>query len=144
MSKVNEAIKLFNDGFNCSQAVFATYSEQLGLDSVSALKISSCFGGGMGRLGETCGAVTGALMLIGLKCGRFEQSDAVSKEMNYKLVQEFSKRFKARNEFLCCRDLLKVDLLTCDKSIISERTQAICPKMVQDAAEIIEELLELD
>jgi C_GCAxxG_C_C family probable redox protein len=144
MSKALEALDLFNNGFSCSQAVVATYCEQYGLDREMALKISSGFGGGMGRLGETCGAVSGALMLIGLKYGKVFKEDNFSKEKTYELVQEFSKRFIARNKCIRCKELLGVDLITGDKSIVAERVKTICPKMVQDASEIIEELLEMN
>jgi C_GCAxxG_C_C family probable redox protein len=143
MNKDLEALDLFNNGFSCSQAVVATYCEQYGLDTEMALKISSGFGGGMGRLGETCGAVSGALMLIGLKYGKVLKDDNLSKEKTYELVQEFSKRFIARNKFIRCKELLGVDLITGDKSIVAERVKTVCPKMVRDASEIIEELLEM-
>jgi C_GCAxxG_C_C family probable redox protein len=67
MCNPNCAVKCFNNGFNCAQAVLSTYSEQLGVDKTTALKIAGSFGGGMGHIGETCGAVTGAFMLIELK-----------------------------------------------------------------------------
>lgn len=143
MSKVTEAVDLFNRDFNCAQAVFSTYCEEYGLEPELALKISCSFGGGMGRLGETCGAVTGALMLIGLKHGKVEQGDNLSKEKTYELVQEFSNRFKARNKYIGCPELLGVDLINGDKHIVAERVKVVCPKMVHDAAEIIEELLNI-
>lgn len=143
MSKVIKAVECFNHGYSCSQAIFSTYCEQLGIDEKSALKISCGFGGGMGRLGETCGAVTGAIMLIGLKYGKVLQEDKESKEKTYELVQKFAKTFKERNEFIDCRDLLGVDLINGDKDIVKERVNSTCSRMVKDAAEIIEELLEL-
>ncbi|MEA5144351.1 MAG: C-GCAxxG-C-C family protein [Oscillibacter sp.] len=74
-SKVNEALACFNDGFNCSQAILSTYCEEFGLDKKTALQLSCGLGAGMGRLGETCGAVSGAYLLIGLKYGKFSKED---------------------------------------------------------------------
>ena len=140
-SKVNEAVACFKDGFNCSQAVFSTYCEDLGLDKKTALQIACGFGAGMGRLQETCGAVTGAYLLIGLKYGKFLKDDEPAKERTYALIQEFSKRFTERNKSTKCRELLGVDLITGDQQTVSERVKTICPQMVQNAAEIIEQLL---
>ena len=144
MSKANEAVECHNKGYNCSQSVFSTYSNQLGLeDKETALKVSCGLGGGMGRLGETCGAVTGAYLLIGLKYGKVAQDDNNAKEVTYATVQEFAKKFIERNGSTNCKELLGVDLLTGDKSVISERVRQVCPKMIKDAAEIIEEMLDL-
>lgn len=143
MSKVEQALACFNNGYSCSQAVFSTYSEQLGLDKESALKVSCSLGGGMGRLGETCGAVSGAYLLIGLKYGKVKSDDNLAKEKTYQLVREFAQRFEERNQHTSCKKLLGVDLLTGDKNLIAEQVKTICPKMICDAAEIIEEMLDL-
>lgn len=143
MSKAVQAVKCFNKGFNCSQSVFSTYCGQLGLDSESALKIACGFGAGMGRLSETCGAVSGAYMLIGLKYGQSSPDDKQAKEKTYELVRIFADRFEQRNKTTNCEELLGVHHLTGDKTIAAERVRTICPKMIRDAAEIIEELLEL-
>ena len=140
-SKVNEAVACFNSGFNCSQAILSTYCEQFGLNKETALKLSCGFGAGMGRLGETCGAVTGAYLLIGLIHGNCLTQDNKSKEKAYILVQEFADDFKERNKTTICRELLGVDLLTGDKQYAAGRVKEICSKMVQDAAEIIEDIL---
>lgn len=141
MSKADDACKCFDEGFNCAQAVFSEYCEQFGLDKKTALKVSCGFGAGMGRMGETCGAVSGAYLLIGLKHGKFEKDDNASKEKTYALVQEFSKRFKQRNQSTICRELIKVDLLSGDRQTIDAQVKTVCPKMVRDACEIVEELL---
>lgn len=143
MSRAIEAVECFNKGFNCSQAVYSTYCEQLGLDSELALKTACGFGAGMGRLGETCGAVSGAYLLIGLKHGQSTADDKLAKEKTYELVRTFAGRFEQRNKTTRCKELLGVDLLTGDKNIAAEKVKSVCPKMVRDAAEIIEELLEL-
>jgi len=140
-SRANEAVACFQEGFNCSQAVFSTYCVEFGLDKTNALKIACGLGGGMGRLGETCGAVTGAFLIIGLKHGKFVKSDNVSKETTYKMVQEFAKLFEARNKTINCTELLGIDILSGDKKLVGERQKAICPGLVKDAAEILETFL---
>ena len=87
MSEINEAVKLFNSGYVCSQAVFAAFSPKLGLEKNQALKIGACFGSGM-RKGEVCGACTGALMVLGLKYG---ESKAMSNEACERFLDEFKK-----------------------------------------------------
>ena len=142
MSKTEKAVECFNKGFNCSQAIFSVYSESLGVNNEMANRIASGFGAGMGRLCETCGAVTGAYMVIGLNYGHASPKDNESREKTYTLVQEFSRRFKERNKSTKCEDLLGSHLITGDKENSVRRVKAICPKMVRDAAEILEELLE--
>jgi C_GCAxxG_C_C family probable redox protein len=138
---VNDAVACFNDGFNCAQAVLSTYCEQFGLDRETALRVACGLGGGMGRLQETCGAVSGAYLVIGLKYGQSAKDDAAAKEKTYAMVQEFARRFAARNKTTNCRALLGVDLIGGDRQTASECVKQICPKMVQDAAEILESLL---
>ena len=140
-SKVKEAVACFSSGFNCSQAIFSTYCGELGLDKKAALQIACGFGAGMGRLQETCGAVTGAYLLIGLKHGKFVIEDDAAKEKTYALVREFARLFKERHETTNCRELLGVDLIGGDGQLAAKRVKAICPKVVRDAAEIIEQIL---
>jgi len=142
MSKVNEVLDLFNKGFSCSQAILSVYCRQFGLDKEIALKLSCGLGAGMGRLGETCGAVTAAYLLIGLKYGKYLEHDDDAKEKTYRLVQEFERIFVERNKTTGCRGLLGVDLIRGDKQTASIRVKQVCPKAVKDAAEIIESILE--
>jgi C_GCAxxG_C_C family probable redox protein len=131
-------------GFSCSQAVFSAFAPQLGLDRELALKIASAFGGGMARRGETCGAVTGALMVIGLKYGRTDVEDEQAKEQTYALAQRFVQMFTQRHGSIVCQELLD-----CDISIPQERELAheqqlfstLCSRFVQDAAEITAHIL---
>jgi len=140
-SKAKDAVACFNEGFNCAQAVLSTYCEQFGLDRETALRVACGLGGGMGRLQETCGAVSGAYLVIGLKYGQSAKGDAAVKEKTYALVQEFARRFEAKNKSTNCRVLLGADLIGGDRQTASERVKRICPQMVQDAAEILESLL---
>ena len=142
MNKVEKAVQCFSSGYNCSQSIFSVYSENFGVTSDLAYKIASGFGGGMGRLCETCGAVTGAYMVIGLKYGYVAPNDKDKKEKIYALVREFTRRFRERNKSARCEDLLGTNLLTGDKEKAAQQVKLICPKMVRDAAEILEELLE--
>lgn len=144
MSDVEKAVSCFKEGFMCSQAVLSTYAEQLGLDRKDALKVSAAFGGGMGRMGETCGAVTGAFMVIGLKYSRTAIEDRESHEKTTRLVREFVDRFKSINGSIMCRELLGCDLSTPDglKTFVDKKLRdSLCTKFVRDAAEIVEQLL---
>ncbi len=146
MSRIEKAVVCFREGFVCSQAVLAAYGEQLGLDTGTALKIADGFGGGMARMGETCGAVTGTFMVIGLKNGGASIEDAQAHETTYGLINEFVRRFRSRNRSIICRELLGCDIST-PGGLKSARQQnlftTICPRYVRDAAEIIEEILEM-
>lgn len=144
MSRAEEAVSCFNGGFNCSQAVLSTYSEQLGMDKEIAFKVACAFGAGMGRMADTCGAVTGAFMVLGLKYGKFTADDEAAKEKTYALVSEFTRRFKARNGTIVCKELLGADMSTPEGMKYAKEHKLaakLCPKFVNDAAEIVEEML---
>ena len=145
MGKAERAVGCFNEGFNCAQALLSTYCTQFGLGSEFALKLAEGFGGGMGRMGETCGAVTGAFMVIGLKHGRTAARDKELQEKTYGMVKEFVDRFKARNGSIVCRELLGYDISTPEGMALAKQRKVIatlCPKYVRDAAEIVEQILE--
>ena len=144
MSGIEQAVSSFQGGFSCSQAVFAAYAVEMGVDRETALKVSQAFGGGMGNMGETCGAVTGAFMVIGLKYGRTCVDDVEAKRKTYELVREFVGKFKQRNGTILCRELLGCDIGTPRGKRYAEEkglTTTICPNFVKDAAEILEEIL---
>lgn len=146
INKVEQAVSCFNCGFNCSQAILSTYSESLGLDRETALKLSCSFGAGMGRLAGTCGAVTGALMLIGLKHGKYLEDGTVSKDHTYMLVRDFMQAFEARNGSTVCKELLACDISTPEgfaKARDNKYWDTYCVRYVRDAAELIEEMLQL-
>jgi len=140
-SKASEAVTCFGEGFNCAQSVFSTYCEEFGMDRKTALQVSCGLGAGLGRLQGTCGAVTGACLLIGLKHGGVSKDGGAAKESTYAKVQEFVALFEARNGTTSCRELLGVDLLAAERRTAAERVNSVCPKMVRDAAEIVEEIL---
>ena len=116
----------------------------MGIDRERALRVAGAFGGGMGRMGATCGAVTGAFMAIGLKCGKVRAEDDAAREKTYELVREFVTRFQSRHGSMSCKELLGYDL-----SNPQEREKAkekglfdtLCPQLVRDAVEILEEIL---
>jgi C_GCAxxG_C_C family probable redox protein len=144
MNKAEKAASLFKAGFSCSQSVFAAFSEDLGLDRNTSLKISQPFGGGMAHLGEACGAVTGAFMLIGLKYGRTKADDLAARDRTYAKMRQFTDRFKALHCSIQCRCLLGLDLGTEEGMRLAREKnlfQTICVKYVQDAATIVEEFL---
>ena len=145
MNNVEKAVSLFMNGFRCSQAILSTYGTQFGLKPEIALKLASPFGAGMGSLGNTCGAITGAYMVLGLKFGNTKASEIKKKEKAYEVVKEFVKRFKSRNDTIFCRELLNCDISTPEgrnKAIEEKLFIELCPKFVQDSAEILEEILQ--
>src|SRR5674476_344196 len=100
--KTIQAAETFQNGFNCSQSVFSVFAEDFGLTKDSCLKLASPFGGGIARMQETCGAVTGALMAIGLKYGKGENGTEEDKAAGYKYSQEFIAKFKNKYNTVCC------------------------------------------
>jgi C_GCAxxG_C_C family probable redox protein len=144
MDNTEKAKATFLEGFACSQAVLITFCEKFGLDKDIALKLADGFGGGMGRLGYTCGAVTGAFMVIGLKQGRTLAADVESKQKTNAAIKEFVKRFKDRNRTIVCRELLNCDISTEEnhkRAVELNLFKTVCPKFVGDAAEILDEIL---
>jgi C_GCAxxG_C_C family probable redox protein len=139
------AMELFKQGYNCSQAVLAAFCDEIGMDFETALKISSSFGGGMGRLREVCGAVSGMFMVAGMKYGYTDSKDKLAKAEHYKLIQSMAKQFKENNSSLICRELL--GLMAQSESYIPEaRTEEYykkrpCVALVGDAADIIHQFM---
>ncbi len=146
VTRVEDALATFQCGFNCAQSVLAAFAGDLGIPRETALKIASGFGGGMGRMSLTCGAVTGAFMALGLKSGYSAGGDRASRENIYQMVREFSQQFHNMHGSIECRELLGFDISTPDghKAAADNklfRTQ--CPRFVRDAVEMIEKLLHL-
>ncbi|UCD22267.1 MAG: C_GCAxxG_C_C family protein [Chloroflexota bacterium] len=144
MSKAEEAKKQFEKGFHCAPAILSTYSEQFGLDKALALKIACGFGAGIGRMGRTCGAVTGALMVIGLKHGQVNLADQESSQRTYTLVREFINRFTTTHGSIECKELIGYDLSDSSELSLARDSgvfQKKCPGFVYDAACILEDVL---
>ncbi len=141
MTKPEHALDLFARQFNCTQAVLAAYGPDEGLDEARCLMLAAPFGGGIGRLGETCGAVTGAIMVLGLRYGGATTADPQAKAALYERVRDFVARFKVRNASIICRDLLGCDLSTPEgwqQAQDRKVHQTVCPKFVRDVAEILD------
>lgn len=137
----------FKKGYNCAQAVFIAFKDEMGLDEVTAAKLSSSFGGGMGKMREVCGAVSGALMVLGMLKGNWDPDDDKAKSDHYAKVQEFAAKFKAEHETIICRDLLKGLALKKEHTHEPEkRTDGYykvrpCVRFVETAANILDEML---
>jgi C_GCAxxG_C_C family probable redox protein len=128
---------------NCSQCVLTAFCEELGLETGLARKIAMGFGGGMGRSGKTCGAVTGAFMVIGLKQDLTAENAQQTKDKVYALVREFSQRFTEINGTTTCKELLGCDLSTAEGVAAANEKSlftTLCPKFVHDAVEVLEKM----
>ena len=145
MDHAEKARTLFLEGYNCAQAVFCAFDDLTGLDRDTSARLASSFGGGMGRMREVCGTVSGALLVLGLLCGYADPEDAKAKTDHYHLVQEFARRFREINGTIICRELLK-DVETTPGGDPEPRTAEYyarrpCPRLAAEAAEILEAML---
>jgi len=143
LSRAEEAKKQFEKGFSCAPAVLSTYSEQLGLEKALALKIACGFGGGIGRMGRTCGAVTGAVMVIGLKHGQVNLADEESRQETHKLIKKFIDKFTALHGSIECRELIGYDLSDSAELKLARENEVFqnkCPSFVYDSVRILEDV----
>ena len=145
MTKKEKAIHYFTNHFNCSQSVFTAFAPDFGISANESLKIACAFGGGMGRQQLTCGAVTGALMALGLKYGKGLHDDESKKQETYEKCVAFMNEFIDENGSVNCKELLDgLDMKDPDDyKIIQERSlfEKHCEKYVADAAAITEKLM---
>ena len=142
MTKAEQAAKLFYDGYNCAQAVALAFCDMTGLDETFTAKMASSFGGGMGRMREVCGAVSGMLLVTGILYGYTEDVGTAKKE-HYALVQELAGKFREKAGSIVCREILKNPP---SDPVPSPRTeeyyaQRPCVRMVYLAASILEEYI---
>jgi C_GCAxxG_C_C family probable redox protein len=144
-SKAEVAEAHLNEGFGCAQSVFAAFADEIGMDRETALRIAGPFGGGMGGLGWTCGAVTGAIMVIGFLYGRTDPEDKAAKQANNARVQELVRLVEEREGTSLCREILKgYDISNPEERELARQERLFesgCQKTVGDAAEILEGLL---
>lgn len=141
MSNVERAVACFEEGCSCAQAIFSTYAESFGIDRPTAMRLSAGFGGGMGRMAQTCGAVTGAFLVLGLQHGG---EDTAGRESAYQAVREFANRFAAQHGCLLCKDLVGCDISTPEGAQAMKQQNLrsrICTGLVRDAAELLETML---
>ena len=142
MSHSERAAKLFCEGYNCSQAVLVAFAEDCGLSEKTAALLSSSFGGGMGRLREVCGAVSGMFMVAGVLYGYSSADNDSEKAEHYRRIQQLAEEFKAVYHTINCGELLK-DLSVNKSPIPEKRTEEYykarpCIRFVETAAEILD------
>jgi len=144
MTKSEKALEYFNNSFNCSQSVFTAFAPDLGLSEDECLKVACAFGGGMARQQLTCGAVTGALMALGLKYGKALNDPESNKMYTYNKTREFFEAFEKEHQSINCKDLLDgLDMNTEDGlNRIKELNlfKVKCDKYVSDAVKIVEDI----
>jgi C_GCAxxG_C_C family probable redox protein len=132
---------LFQNGFNCSQAVFAAFCEEAGLSREDALRIASGFGAGMGRLQNTCGAITGAFMVLSSLYGHTDSQETEKKEKAYSMIQQFARDFSKIHGSINCLKLIDCDLKTEEGRKFAEEQNLFsqkCSRFVEDAAILLE------
>jgi C_GCAxxG_C_C family probable redox protein len=140
MSDVDKAESLFRGGCACSQAVLGTYGPRFGLNEDDAMRVSAGFAGGM-RMADTCGAVTGAFMVLGLAHCDEKCRAADGRKRAYEKVVSFADEFRARHEALVCRELLGCDISTPEGARLATEQglfRSKCPQLVRSAAELVE------
>jgi C_GCAxxG_C_C family probable redox protein len=145
--KTGQALSTFESGFNCSQSVLTAFCNEFGLQDEAAFRIACGFGGGMGRMAKTCGAVTGAFMVIGLKYGQTQSDDKAAKEKTYTLVKRFADLFAKKHGSMECRELLSCDIDTPEGFKVANANglfKILCPKYVKSAVKILEKIIQDD
>ena len=144
LAQVDRAESLFREGFSCSQAVLMAFAPGLGLDARQAALLASAFGGGMARHGWTCGALTGALMAVGLHAGHTSAQDTETKDELYARVQAVVVRFEERHGSTTCRQLIGANMLDpVERQAATDRGvfRTLCPDLVRTAAGLVAETL---
>lgn len=144
MEKSEKAKEFFRSHFNCAQSVLLAFAPDYGLPEVMASRIAQAFGGGLARQGEICGAVTGAMMVIGLKYGKIRPEDNEAREKTYSLTQKFLAHFKRKHGAINCRQLLGIDLSQAsgyEQACAQGLFDSICSKIIASSIQILEEIL---
>ncbi len=143
MNHVEKASKMFYDGYNCAQAVAVAFCDVTGLDEKTTAKMISPFGGGMGRLREVCGAVSGMLFVLGCLYGYDESTDDEAKKKTYEQVQELAKQFREINGSIICREILDNPPTDPNPFPRTEEYYATrpCVRMVATAAKLMDDFI---
>jgi C_GCAxxG_C_C family probable redox protein len=145
MTKSERAISKFAGGYNCAQSVFYAFCEELHMEPDTALKISSGFGGGIGRKGEVCGAVTGGIMALGAKYGRGENEESAALGVTYDRTRQFMDQFASKHGSCLCRELLNGCDLSTEEGQKTFREKdlknKVCTPCVQSAVEMVEKMM---
>ncbi|MCM2465468.1 C-GCAxxG-C-C family protein [Methanoculleus oceani] len=143
-NRSEEAVSRFMQGYNCAQAVSSVFAGDAGVSEEVILRAATGFGAGAGRTGGMCGAVSGAVLAIGLLFGSTDPGEKEAKDRTYGLTQEFIARFVRKNGTVSCTGLLGCDIST-NEGLARAReqnlTRTLCPRYVKDAVEILEEVL---
>ncbi len=145
MNPVDTAVSLFSQGFSCSQSVLLAFAPRFGLDPNVAARLASPFGGGIARQGRVCGAVTGALMVIGLQSGNATAGDREAKDAAYAKVRALMARFAERHGATECRELTGYDLTTPEGYAAATEAEVFtrrCPEFVRTTATLVAQVLE--
>ncbi len=160
--RVDKAVALFKEGYNCSQAVCAAFADIYGLTFEQALQVSASFGGGIGRMRMVCGAASGIFLLAGLECSSTDPKDNDAKGANYNVVQQLATEFAKRNGSLICGELLGLvkrnvgsdNITACanaSNAVLNPNPEARteeyykkrpCSKMVEEGARIFAEYIQ--
>lgn len=142
-----KAMSLFKEGYNCSQSVFLAFADKYSMEPEMAARMSSSFGGGMGRLREVCGAVSGMFMVAGMLYGYASPAASEEKKQHYERIQQLARSFTAENGSIVCRELLglnqKSDAPTPEKRTEAYYQKRPCVQLVGMAAAIMEEYIKL-
>ncbi len=146
MTKGEKAKQNFLSGYNCTQAVTLAFCEDFGIEPETMLMLSSPFGGGMGRLREVCGTVSGMFLVLGLAEGYSDPKDRESKKKIYEDVQKLADKFKLENGSIICRELLGLRIKGKDSPVPSERTEQYykerpCADLCAYAADLLDDFL---
>ena len=142
---IDRAEALFREGYSCSQAVLMAFAPGLGMEERQAALVASAFGGGMARHGWTCGALTGALMALGLHGGHASAEDTATKDVLYARVQALAARFEEMHGSTACRQLTGVNMLdAAERQAATDRGvfSTLCPQLVRAAATLVAEELD--
>lgn len=142
MNRMEKAEELFKQGFNCSQAILTVYGSSFGIDPEKAKQLGRPFGGGMGRLALTCGALTGAVMVLGL--AKDLPVEAEARELSYGQVRELFRRFEASHGTTLCKELLGADVGTEEgrqKAKEEKLVSKVCPGLVREVGGLLDLLL---
>lgn len=144
--KAEQAAANFRQGYNCAQSVALSFSEEIGMDQAQMLRMVSSFGGGMGRLREVCGAVSGMFFVAGALYGYDDPKDFQAKKEHYARIQELAAKFRQKNGSIICRELLGIDGRD-HSPVPSQRTEEYykkrpCAEMIATAAQLMEEYIQ--
>ncbi|KLK89129.1 hypothetical protein SZ63_01410 [Methanoculleus sediminis] len=143
-NRAKEAVSRFMQGYNCAQAVSSVFADDAGVPEEVILRAATGFGGGVGHTGGACGTVSGAVLAIGLLFGSTGPGEKEAKDLTYDLTREFVARFVRKNGTVSCTELLGCDISTGEglaRAREQNLTRTLCPRYVEDAVEILEEVL---